>query len=171
MAEWVTHVLLAYAFFTVVSWYSEWIDEKWVAVAMVGSILPDLNRLDMVLSEDVVSYLLGVPFSWGGLHTVGGILVLSGIGALLFETRMQQRRAFGMLFAGALSHLVVDLPQRYADGRMILNSYAFPIPAPRPPTPGWYVSPDRWVAVVALVVAGTVFALDYYQKKKRTHSE
>ncbi len=167
MAEWVTHVLLAYAFFTVLSWYSEWIDKKWVAVAMIGSILPDLNRLDLVVPNELVSYLLGVPYSWSGLHTLGGILLLSGIGALLFEGATQQRRAFTMLFAGALSHLVVDLPQRYADGRMLLNSYAFPIPAPRPPTPNWYVSPDRWVAVVAVVVAGIVFALDYYRKNRQ----
>jgi hypothetical protein len=164
MAEWLTHVLFAFAMCTPLSWYSDWLDQKWVAVAMVGSIFPDINRLGLLLSDELMSYLIGSQFAWSGIHTVAGIVLLSGIGAVLFRTDRQRRRAFGMLLAGALSHLLVDLPQRYADGRMISNFYTFPIPAPRPPTPGWYVSPDRWVVVIALVTAIVVFLLDYHRK-------
>ena len=163
MAEWVTHVCLAYALFTVVGWSVDWVDRQWVAVGVVGSILPDLDRLDLLLSGDLITATTGIPFNWNGINSVGGTVVLSAIGALLFACRSDQRRGFSLLFAGALSHLLVDLPQRYADGLMLTNKYLFPLPAWRPPTPGWYVSADRWVAIVALLVALVVFGVDRYQ--------
>ena len=164
MAELLSHVLLAYAVFTAAGWYLEWLDERWVAVGMVGSILPDLSRLALVVADDRVTDLTGVTFAWDGLHTLGGALLLSVIGATLFARRRDQWRAFLMLFAGALSHLLVDLPQRYADGDMLTNLYLYPVSSWRPPTPGWYVSADRWVAVVALAVAAIVFVVDRYQQ-------
>lgn len=160
MAEWLTHIMLAYALFTAAGWYIEWLDRRWVAAGMVGSILPDLSRLDLLVSNDWITAITGIPFYWDGLHTVGGAVVLSAIGALLFSTATEQRRAFGLLFVGALSHLVVDLPQQYADGLMLTNVYLFPLPPWRPPTPGWYVSADRWVVFAALVVAVAVFVID-----------
>lgn len=162
MADWLTHVLFAYAVFRVASWFVHWLDERWIAVGVVGSILPDLSRLKLLVDADTVENLVGVGFDWSGIHTLGGIVLLSGIGALLFRERAEQRNAFTLLVAGSLSHIVVDLPQQYADGNMILNSYTFPLPTARPPTPGWYVSPDRWVAAVALLTALTVFLLDQY---------
>ena len=166
MAEWLTHVILAYALFTAAGWYIEWLDRKWVAVGMVGSILPDINRLDLLIGADQITALLGIPFDWGGLHTLGGAVVLSAIGAVLFATRTQQYRAFSLLFAGALSHLIVDLPQKYADGLMVTNQYLFPLPPWRVPTPGWYVSADRWVVIVSLAIALPVFVADYYRRQQ-----
>lgn len=166
MAEWLTHILLAYALFTVVGWYVEWLDSKWVAVGMVGSMLPDLSRLDLLIESDQITARFGIPFEWGGLHTLGGAVVLSAIGAVLFATRQQRYRAFGLLFAGALSHIIVDLPQTYADGLMVTNLYLFPLPPWRFPTPGWYVSADRWVVVVSLAVGLAVFVVDYYRRQQ-----
>ena len=165
MAEWLSHILLAYALFTVVGWSVEWLDKKWVAVGMVGSILPDLSRLALVIPNEVVEAVTGLAFSWSGLHTLGGALILSAIGAVLFATPTDRRRAFGLLFAGALSHLIVDLPQQYADGLMITNRYLFPLPPWRVLTPGWYVSADRWVVLFSLVVAVVVFGLDRYRTR------
>ena len=166
MAEWLSHVLLAYALFTAASWYIEWLDRKWVAVGLVGSILPDLNRLGLLVGSEQITAVVGLPFNWAGLHTLGGAVVLSTIGAVLFATRQQQYRAFLLLFAGALSHLIVDLPQQYADGLMVTNLYLFPLPPWRFPTPGWYVSADRWVAVVSLAIALVVFGVDYYRRQQ-----
>jgi len=166
MAEWLSHVLLAYALFTVVGWYVEWLDRKWVAVGVVGSILPDLSRLQLVASNEFMTAILGVPFNWSGLHTLGGAVVLSAIGAVLFATRQQQYRAFLLLFAGALWHLIVDLPQMYADGLMVTNQYLFPLPPWRFSTPGWYVSADRWVVVVSFAIALGVFVVDYYRRQQ-----
>lgn len=163
MAEWLTHVLLAYALFTVVGWYVDWLDSKWVAVGIVGSILPDLDRLDLLVSDDLITAVTGVPFDWSGINTLGGVVVLSAIGGLLFARRRHQRRGFLLLLSGAFSHLLVDLPQRYADGLLLTNKYLFPLPAWRASTPGWYVSADQWVVGVALVVALVVFGLDRYR--------
>lgn len=161
MAEWLTHVLLAYALFTLLGWHIDWLDEKWVAVGMVGSLLPDLSRLGLVIPAELVHYLVGTEFSWGGIHTLGSVVLMAAIGALLFRTSQQQRRAFALLFGGAIAHMVVDLPQRYADGNMLLNAYSSPIPTGHPPTPGWYVSPDLWTLGAGVLVALAVFVLDY----------
>lgn len=163
MAEWVSHVFFAYALFTAAGWYVDWLDGRWIAVGIVGSILPDFDRLDLVVSGDLITAATGVPFEWYGLNSVGGVVVLSAIGTLLFDRHRHQRRGFLLLMSGGLSHLVVDLPQRYADGLMLTNKYLFALPAWRPPTPGWYVSADRWVAVVALGIALVVFLLDRYR--------
>jgi len=160
MAEWVSHALLAYAVFTVLGWYVEWIDKNWVAVAMVGSILPDMNRLGLLISEDVISYVIGFGFDWNFLHTLGGIFLTSSVGALLFSRAVQRRRALFVLFGGAFSHILIDLPQKYADGRMLTDYYFYPFPVGRLPTPGWYVSSDRWVLMVSLSVGLTVFLID-----------
>lgn len=160
MAEWLTHVLVAYGLFTALGWRLAWLDDRWVAVGMVGAILPDLNRIGLVVSDEGVTALLGVPFHWGGIHTVGALAPLAVAGALLFSTPLERRRAFLALAGGGLSHLVVDLPQRYADGRMLTNVYFYPVTARRPLTPGWYVSADRWVVLVAAAFAALVFVLD-----------
>lgn len=165
MAEWLTHVLIAYAVFRVLSWYVNWITDRWVSIGMIGAILPDLNRLNLIVESDIVAYLIGYEFNWFGIHTMGGIVLLSGIGALLFRNPSERQKAFVTLLGGSISHIIVDLPQRYADGKMILDSYGFPLLLPRPPTPGWYVTPDRWVVVVALVTASVVFFADRHKRR------
>lgn len=165
MAEWLTHVCIAYAGFTVLSWYLDWMTERWIAVGVIGSILPDLSRLRLLYPPGLFEYLVGFEFAWSGLHTLAGVVLLSAIGALLFDDTDHRYKAFVSLLSGAVSHLIVDLPQRYADGRMILGSYLSPIPAPRPPTPGWYVTPDRWVVGVAFVVAALAFVVDRYRRR------
>ena len=162
MADWLTHTLVAYAVFTAAGWSVPWLTERWVAVGVVGSVLPDLNRLSLLVSPDSVSAVLGVPFDWNALHTLGGVVLLGGVGALLFERRREQVRAAALLYAGALSHLLVDLPQPYADGRTLTNLYLFPVRSWRTATPGWYVSADRWVVAAAFVVALLVYLCDRY---------
>jgi membrane-bound metal-dependent hydrolase YbcI (DUF457 family) len=161
MADWLTHVFFAYAFFTVASWVVD-LPDRWVAVGLVGSVLPDLDRLALIAPANSASAALGVPFDWNGLHTLGGLLLLGGVGALLFERRRDQRRALALLYAGALSHLLVDLPQPYADGLTLTNLYLFPFSSWRTTTPGWYVSADRWVVAVAFTVALVAFLSDRY---------
>lgn len=167
MAEWLTHVFVAYALFTVVGWYVDWLDERWVVVGIVGSILPDFSRFKLLVSNELITARTGIPFHWDGIHTVGGVVLVSAIGAILFRKRRHQLRGFVLLLGGAFSHLLVDLPQRYADGQMLTNIYLFPLPPWRPPTPGWYVSADRWIVVVALAVALVVFILDTYRSRQQ----
>jgi len=167
MSEWLTHVFIAYAGFTVFSWKLNWLTDRWIAVGVIGSILPDLSRLSLVVSPDIVEYLVGMNFTWAGIHTLIGVMLLSAIGALCFADSEDQYRAFVSLLGGSVSHLIVDLPQRYADGQMVLDSYLSPIPVLRPPTPGWYVTPDRWVVGVAFVIALLVFGINRYRDGTR----
>lgn len=153
MAEILTHVLVAFVLFTVTGWAIEWIDRRWVVVGIVGSILPDLNRIGLVIDDHAIGQLLAVPFSWGAIHTLGGVLLLAGIGAVLFPDSRTRRRSYGMLLAGAVSHLVLDGVKQWADGAN--GAYLYPFSWWRNPTPGWYVSADRWVlaASILLVIA------------------
>lgn len=160
MAELLTHVLLAYAVFTVASWALEWLNERWVTVGVIGSILPDLNRIELLLPGNSITTFTGVPFSWGALHTLGGVALLAGIGSLLFTRRQTRVRAGILLFLGALTHILVDLPQPYADGQTLTNVYLFPVSSLRVATPGWYVSADRWTVILALIIALVVTLVD-----------
>ncbi|SDJ69898.1 LexA-binding, inner membrane-associated putative hydrolase [Halovenus aranensis] len=158
MAELFSHILLAFGLFTAVGWAVSWLDRRWVVVGMIGSLLPDLNRIDLLLDDYVVAQLLGIPFNWTGIHTVGGVLLLSGAGAVLFATHEQQSRAFGLLAAGGCSHLLVDAVKAWADGSN--GAYLYPFSWWRNPTPGWYVSAERWVFVASLLLAVGVWVVD-----------
>ena len=162
MAELLTHVLVAFALFTALGWVIEWLEPRWVVVGMVGAILPDLDRLDMIVDSSVLETLLGVPFSWSAIHTLGGVVLLSLGGALLFGTARARKRAFLLLVAGGVSHLPLDAVKAWADGYN--GAYLYPLSWWRNPTPGWYVSADRWVLVAALVCAAVVFVVDRRQQ-------
>jgi membrane-bound metal-dependent hydrolase YbcI (DUF457 family) len=162
MSEWLTHVFVAYSLLTLASWRLDWLDERWIAVGVVGSILPDFSRLDLLVDADTVTAVLGIPFEWGAIHTLAGVVLLAGIGAVLFDRRHEQVRAFGLLCAGGALHILVDVPQPYADGQTLTNRYLYPLPPWRLPIPGVYVSPDRWLAVVSLTVAVAVFLANRY---------
>lgn len=160
MADLLTHVLLAFGLFTALGWAIEWLDRRWVAVGAVGSLFPDLNRLDLVFDDHAIEQILGIPFDWGGLHTLGGVVLLAAIGGVLFSSRDEQLRGFGLLFAGGVSHLLVDAVKQWADGAG--NTLLYPLSWWRPPTPGWYVSANRWVLGIVAAFALLVLLLDRY---------
>lgn len=158
MADLLTHVLAAYVVLTVVGWRVDWLADRWVVVGMGGAILPDLTRLQLVIDDGTVSEILGVPFTYGHLDAVGGVLLTAGVVVVAFERRWW-RRAYGLLVVGGLSHLVLDGMVVYADGRA--SQWLFPLlPSWRPPTPNLYVTADPLVPVVALAVTALVVWLD-----------
>ena len=156
MADMLTHVLVAYVLLTVVGWRVEWLTERWVVVGMCGAAIPDLNRLALLVDETRIQAALGVPYSFDALHTLLGVLLIAGAVALLFEPG-HRTKAYAVLVAGGVSHLVVDGWRIYADGRAGFLWY--PVPW-RSPTPNLYVSADPLVPALAVAVAGFVFALD-----------
>lgn len=158
MAEGLTHVLLGFGLFTLCGWVVGWLNREWVAVGMVGTLLPDLSRLDLLVDGYAVSQALGIPFDWGALHTLGGVVLLAALGAVLFDSRQSRLRGFGLLVAGGCSHLAVDAVKLWADGAG--GTALYPLSWWRPPTPGLYVSADRWVLAVAVAVAVTAAVLD-----------
>ncbi|RKD98100.1 metal-dependent hydrolase [Halopiger aswanensis] len=158
MADLLSHVLAAYAIFTIGSWRLEWLTKRWVAVAMIGALLPDLNRIGLFVTDATLETVLDLPFSVDGIHTLGGVLVLAGVGSMVVTS--QHRRAFGMLLGGALSHLLIDGVKAYADGAA--GAWLYPFTWYRPPTPSLYISSDPAVLVVTAVAAGLVLLYDRF---------
>ncbi len=158
MADLLTHVLVAYAVFTVLSWYVERLTPKWVAIGAIGSMVPDLNRIGMFVSEVRVESLLGVGFRFGALSTLAGAVILCGIGAMLFARK--RRYAFVVLGGGALTHLLVDAVKAWADGQAA--AWLYPVTWWRHATLSLYVSADWWMAVGAVFVAGAVWVCDRF---------
>ncbi|WP_049911510.1 metal-dependent hydrolase [Natrinema limicola] len=157
MADLLTHVLLAYAGCTVASWYRP-IPAHWIAAAMIGSILPDLNRVTLIVSNGTLETLLGIPFDLDALSTLGGAIILAGIGSMVVAN--QHRRMFAALFAGALSHLFIDGVKAYADGAA--GMWLYPVSWARHPTPSLYVSSDPAVLTAAVLITVTVVTIDRY---------
>ncbi|ELY97298.1 membrane-bound metal-dependent hydrolase [Natrialba chahannaoensis JCM 10990] len=158
MAELLSHVLIAYVLFTIASWRLEWLTKRWVAIGMIGALLPDLNRIGMFVDDATIETTLGVPFGVDALHTLGGVILLSGIGALVLTEA--HRRAFSVLLAGALTHLITDGLKAYADAEA--GAWLYPFTWYRHPTPNLYVSTDQSVLLVTGTLAVTVFLCDRY---------
>jgi hypothetical protein len=154
MADLLTHVLVAYSLATLLSWRYEWLTPQFVTVAMVGAMIPDLNRLDLILPADFIEAVFGIPFDWGAVHVLGGSLLVVAIGTVLAPTTIR-RRVGALLLLGLTSHLTLDL--------LLLNvsgySYAvlWPVAGYHPPSPDLYLSTDRWPAICGVVLAASVW--------------
>ena len=156
MAELLSHVLIAYVVLTCAGWRLEWLTQRWVAVGMIGAILPDLSRIGLFVTDATIETALGVPFSFGALQTLGGLLLLAAIGSLVVADH--RRRAFGLLFVGGFLHLLTDGLKSWADG--YAGAWLYPFSWYRHPTPGLYVSSDLWVLVGVGTVALVVTLID-----------
>lgn len=157
MADLLTHLLVPYVLLTVASWWVGWLDHRWVVVGMGGAAIPDLVKVRIVLDSNTVESVLGVPFSYSPLSTLGGVLLLAGVITVAFDRR-HWRRVFGLVTFGGLTSLLLDGMRVYADGRA--GAYLYPFTNWRPPTPSLYVSSDPTVLVVAVIVAGVVAVVD-----------
>jgi hypothetical protein len=155
MPDLLTHVLVGYSLGTLLSTHREW-PHTMTTVVMLGALLPDLTKIRLVLTDAQVEALVGGPFSWHALHTIGGVVVTAAVGALLVDETLR-RRVFVLLLGGAVSHLILDSllvkPSGYA------GLLWWPVLTTALPTPGVYVSYDRWPALVAGVIALGVFLI------------
>lgn len=158
MPDLLTHVLVAYIFATLLLFRDERITPAFVTIVMLGAIVPDLAKIELLLPTPQMEQFLDIPFSWFGIHTLGGTLVAITVGALLASTEYR-RRIFLLLAAGAASHLFLDALLIKASG----YSYEvlWPLTPVFPPTPNLYLSSDRWPALVCAGVAVTVWYLRY----------
>ncbi len=161
MADLLTHVLVAYTVAIVLSWKFKWINSAHVTAVMVGSTLPDLTRIGLLIDPASVENI-GIPFSYSPLHTMGGAMV----SVLIISTLVRVKHAkitFILLTLGLLSHLALDSLIISASG----HSYAifWPISVYNPPTPGLYLSTDMWPALLAGSSALCVWLID-----SRVHS-
>lgn len=149
MTDLLTHVLAVYVLGSLLSWRIG-IPERYVPVAMVGAVLPDLSKVHLVVSAERVTALLGMPFSWLPIHRLGGTALLV-VGAALWFERDERRPALGALAAGAGSHYALDLLLKRADGAA--PAYLYPLSWWRPPAGDLLLSSDLWPAIPAVVLA------------------
>jgi hypothetical protein len=158
MVDLLTHVLVPYILLTVASWRLDWLTERWIIIGMAGAAIPDLVKLDLLVDDRLVSSLLGLPFDYEPISSLGGVLLIAAGIALLF--RDERQRVYGFLVFGGGSALVVDGLRVFADGRGLVF-WLYPLWW-RPPTPSLYVTSDPRVLPVALVMAAVVFLVDRF---------
>lgn len=157
MPDMLTQVLVGYALGTALAWRYDWMRPAHVTAVMAGVLVPDLNRMELLVDSYAVETALGVPFDWGAFHTLGGVTVAILLGALL-AVRGQRRRLVPLFAVGAGSHLALDAFLYSPSGRGY--DVLWPLTQYHPPSPGLYMSTDPWTAAVALVVAAAVYVED-----------
>lgn len=162
MPDLLSHAFIAYALCTLLALRYRWLTPPYVTVGMAGAFVPDIAKVDLVVDHALVGNLLGVPFDWLGVHTLGGAAVAVLVGVTLAASEYR-RRVAALLALGAGSHLAADALLLKASGR----SYPvlWPLTGYHPPTPGLYLSTDLWPSVatgaLALVAWLLVRYLDY----------
>ena len=160
MADLLATVLAAYVLLTVIGWWVDWLDLRWVVIGMGGACIPDLQKVAILLDADTVSAALGIPFTYSVTSTLGGVLLLAGAITLLFERRWW-RRVYTLLVTGGVAHVALDGLRVWADGKA--SQWLFPfLPSYRPPTPSLYVTSDPRVPALVIAVSLLVFAADRY---------
>ncbi|MFP4000709.1 MAG: metal-dependent hydrolase [Thermoplasmata archaeon] len=157
MADLMTHALIGLTIGTILSWRYKKIGSPQITLIMVGTTLPDLIRIGLVLDPVKIEQVLGIPFSWTPLHTTGGVLIIIALGSLLTVPK-DRKLLFVSLILGAGSHLFLDVLLITTSG----YSYAlfWPLIDVRPYTPGFYLSTDVWPAMVSGTVALLVRSAD-----------
>jgi membrane-bound metal-dependent hydrolase YbcI (DUF457 family) len=154
MPDLLTHALVAYVLAAAAA-RSDRLHDRYVPVVMVGGVAPDAMKLSVVLGFDV-GVLFGLPYSTWGIHTLGGVVVLAGLGALTIRASDRRVAALALAVGGA-SHLLLDAFVIRVDG--LAPPYLFPLTGWLPPAGNLYASTDVWPAVVALAVAVPVWLL------------
>jgi len=157
MADLLSHVLAAYVLFTLAGWRSDAVTRRWVVVAMGGAAIPDLSKASIVVAPRTVEKTTGLPFSYAPFSTLGGVVLVAGLLALLFGDE-SRRRAWGFLVAGGITSLVVDGLRLSIDGRA--GTLLYPLTWWGPPSPNLYLTSDPRVLGVTLGVAAVVFVVD-----------
>ncbi len=102
MPDLLTHVLVGYSIGTLLSFRDERIRPAQVTLVMVGALSPDLRKIGLLIPDAFVARLVGVPFSWAPLHTLGGTLLVVLFGSLSVAPDYR-RQAIALLALGAVS--------------------------------------------------------------------
>lgn len=166
MADLLTHVLIAYIAAKLLSLRYPWITTPFLTAAMLGGVLPDLNRIELFIPGESFEAITGLPFSWwGGLHRTGPIVISILIVAYLVSRRYR-RRVIAMLALGAGLHLSADL--FLGSGLEAAFAVLWPLTAWEPVLPGFYSSRDIRIAPLFLVLAAVTWWFVERRKHRRS---
>lgn len=154
MPDLLTHVLVAYAIAGLVVWGTA-VPDRYLPVVLVGTVAPDGMKATVLLGS-ASGTMFGIPYSFWGLHTLGGVIILGGIGILTLRTA-DRRAGLVALCAGGAGHLVFDLFVIRVDG--VAPPYLFPLSGWLPPAGNLYASTDPWTIAAAVVVALPVYTV------------
>lgn len=160
MPDLLSHAFIAYSIGLALSWRYDWLDSRHVTVVMAGAFIPDIAKIVLLVPSEHVAVFLGVPFTWFGIHTLGGVVLCVFIGVVLV-TPAERSRVFALLSIGAGSHLLTDALLLKATG----SSYPllYPLTGYAPPTPGIYLSTDIWPSLLTGAVALGLWAHTRWQ--------
>ena len=159
MAELLTHALAGFIIATIASWRYAWITPPLVVACMVGAAIPDLNRIDLIIPEEIITAVLGLPWTWGVTHRAGGALLIAFIVTLLVA-KQYRTPVFALLCLGIASHFVIDYVLWQPTGTTNLMLWLFLDLTVD--YQGFYRSSDRWPAVVATIATGVVLGIDRF---------
>lgn len=161
MPDLLAHVFIAYALCGTLSWRYDWLTAPYITVGMVGAFIPDMTKISLLISDDLIGQLFDVPFNWFALHTAGGTLVSILIGVTLVAPQ-ERRRVFALLSIGAASHMLTDGLLQTPSGL----SYAmfWPLTRWQPPTPGLYLSTQPWPTIATVMLALVVALITRYRR-------
>ncbi len=157
MADLLTHVFVAFSVGTLLSWKYKWISSNYITIIMLGSVLPDLTRIGLILEPAFIEKVFNIPFSWSPLHTLGGVFIIILV-LTLSVNKKYSKPIFLLLALGAFTHLFLDALLLSTTG----YSYPmfFPITIYNPPTPGLYLSTDIWPSIVSGLAALLIWHID-----------
>lgn len=156
MPDFLTHILVVYVVLALAGQRLDWLTPPWIVAGMAGGLIPDVSKLELVVSADMVEAVLGVPFSWFPLTTLPGSVLVAGLASLAVAAEYRVR-TFGILVFGAMTHLGLDLLLQKPGPTTFPVLY--PVTLWEPPVVGVYLSSDVWPSLVAVGLAGVVFVL------------
>lgn len=164
MPDVLAHVLVGYVVGTILATRLDRFDDlgpETVTVTMAGALAPDFVKVKILFPDPSVEAALGVPFSWGPLHAVSGVVVVALLAGLVVG-REYRRPVIALVLLGAATHLFLDSLLIKPTG------YALELFAPFSdftfPAGGLYVSSDRWPTAVAASAAACTWAWRRYRE-------
>lgn len=157
---------MAYIVAKLLSLRYPWITRPYLTAAMVGGLLPDLNRIELVLPNEMVAGAVGLPFDWGGLHRGGPVAVSVLILGYLVPKRYR-RGVILMAGMGAGLHLFTDLFLGVGFAWEPSFAVFWPITAWEPVVPGFYSSRDVRIAPLFATLALLTWAVVETVERRR----
>lgn len=161
MADWLTHVLVAYVVLQVVAWRVSWLTTPFIIAGMAGGLIPDLAKVAIVLPNHLMASITGLPFYWKGLSSTPASVLSASILAM-FVDEAHRLRVFGLFLFGIYIHHILD-------GMIIIpgpSRRASVTPLGFVHLPELYLSTHRWPTALAVFAAVVVFSITTFRSSE-----